>query len=121
MKRVLFAFVLIVMASYSGAIVQKVSDEIYLEAGIVDPTIPDDPYHRSPAAIPNVSLEGHTLFFTTPCDSYSLQLLDEYGSVVFFSVISTGTTSLALPSTLSGDYQIRLIEGYWYFYGWIHL
>jgi len=41
--------------------------------------------------------------------------------VAYTLVIPTGTTSLVLPSTLSGDYTIQIIRGNYLFYGTINL
>lgn len=42
-------------------------------------------------------------------------------NVVYSTVITTGTTSLVLPSTLSGEYGIQNIQGNICFYGYINL
>ena len=71
--------------------------------------------------IPSVSLDDYSLIFNTPCDGYTLRLLDEDGVVVYSVVIPTCTTSIVLPSWLSGDYKIELQMGYWKFTGYIML
>ncbi len=42
-------------------------------------------------------------------------------NVVYSTVIATGTTSLVIPSTLSGEYEIQIIQGNISFYGYIEL
>jgi len=71
--------------------------------------------------VPSISLEGYTLSFYTPCDGCTLRLLDANDNVVFSTVIPTNTTNLVLPSTLSGEYEIQIIQGNICFYGLIFL
>lgn len=121
MKRVFIVLMLVVMALQGSAKLQKVCDEIGFEVGIVDPTENHEPLPKGPIVIPSVSLEGHTLYFTTSCDGCTLRLVDENDDVMYSTVIQTGTTSLVLPSSLSGDYKIQIIQGYLCFYGFIYL
>ena len=65
--------------------------------------------HRNP--IPTISLEDHTLFFNTPCDGCELRLLDEDGEEVYTTIIPTSCLSLVLPSYLSGEYELQIIQG----------
>ena len=41
--------------------------------------------------------------------------------VVYSTVIPTNTTNLVIPSTLSGEYEIQIIQGNICFYGYIEL
>lgn len=118
MKRFVFALVLVLASSLSGVMAQ---DEIDLEEEIVDPTEEYEPYQKGPVLVPSVSLDDHTLYFITPCDGCTLRLLDENDVVVYSTVIPTGTTSLMLPSYLSGEFEIQIIQGFYYFWGYIYL
>ncbi len=99
---------------------------VYAEPESVDLEY-DDPENgglgqqKTPIIIPEISLEGYTLYFYTPCDGCTLRLLDENDNVVYSTVIPTNTTSLVLPSTLSGEYEIQIIQGNICFYGYINL
>ena len=42
-------------------------------------------------------------------------------NVVYSTVIPINTTNLVIPSTLSGEYEIQIIQGNIYFYGFIYL
>ena len=95
--------------------------EVQLEVSKIDPTIMDDDQHKGPVQIPEVSLDDHTLYFFTPCDGYTLNLMDENDVVVYTIVIPTGTTSWVLPATLSGEYELQLINGNYCFWGMITL
>ena len=76
---------------------------------------------RTLTLVPEVDLENHTLTFYTPCDGYVLRLVNENDNVVYSTVIPTGATSLVLPSNLSGEYEIQIVQGNTYFYGYIDL
>lgn len=121
MKRIILGLALILASSFSGVMAQEIGDEIDLEVGIVDPTGSYDPYEKGPVLVPSVSLDGHTLYFATSCDGCTLRLLDENDVVVYSTIILTGTTSLVLPSYLSGEYEIQIIQGNLCFYGYITL
>ena len=121
MKRIILGLALILAASFSGVKAEEVGDEIDLEVGIFDPTGSYDPYEKGPVLVPSVSLEGHTLYFATSCDGCILRLLDENDAVVYSTIIPTDTTSLVLPSYLSGEYEIQIIQGNLCFYGYIIL
>ena len=95
--------------------------DVDLEVGYVDPTIPSNDNPRSPIFIPHIGLNGYTLFFYTPCDGCKLRLSDEYGSVVYTTLISTTSTTLILPSYLSGEYKIEIIQGIYCFWGYVKL
>lgn len=89
--------------------------------GYVDPKDGNDGLNKSPILVPEVDLEGYTLTFYTPCDGCVLRLIDENDVVVYSTVIPTGATSLVLPSYLSGEYEIQIVQGNTYFYGYINL
>lgn len=95
--------------------------DINLEAGYVDPEDEGGDPHRSPILIPHVGIDNYTLLFYTPCDGYTLRLLDEYDNIAFVTVIPVGTTLLVLPSYLSGIYEIQLISDNICFWGHINL
>lgn len=86
-----------------------------------DPDNGESGQQKTPITIPDIGLENYFLYFYTPCDGCTLRLLDENDNVVYSTVIATGTTSLVLPSTLSGEYEIQIIQGNICFYGYINL
>ena len=97
------------------------TEPIPLQITGVDPTIGQDKPHKGPVQIPEVSLDDHTLYFFTPCDGYTLNLVDENDVVVYTIVIPAGTTSWVLPASLSGEYELQLISGNYCFWGMIAL
>ena len=120
MKKRLFVL-LLMLALLPLSNLYVVAQPIDLSVGYVDPTDPKDDDPRSPILVPEVDSEGYTLTFYTPCDGCVLRLVDENDVVVYSTVIPTGTTSLVLPSYLSGEYEIQIVQGNIYFYGYINL
>ena len=56
-------------------------------------------------------------------EGFTLQLLNEDETVIYSTYIPAGTTQVVLPSTLSGDFEIRLIpfNAIYYFRGYLEL
>ena len=96
-------------------------DPIPFNTGYVNPTSPGNPKPKSPVVAPTVYIDGNVLTFETPCDGCVLQLVDEDDDVVYSIVIPAGTTSLILPSTLSGTFELQIIRDNWLFYADINL
>ena len=119
MKKVIFSLVMLLLASFSQASVQSISNQLYLQVRIIDPTEPLIPIRRAPIATPTIYLDGYNLQFETPCDGCTLQLINEDGDVEYSIEIPTNTTSLALPSYLSGEYELQIIRGQLCFYGYV--
>ena len=119
-------FFLFILLAYMAPSIQVSADNsteesIDLEVTIYDPTGNWGGVHKGPVQIPEVSLDDHTLYFFTPCDGYTLNLVDENDVVVYTIVIPAGTTSWVLPASLSGEYELQLISGNYCFWGMITL
>ena len=123
MNKTIFMLIAISIMAFSASTYAAVNtvDPIPLEGGIIDPTNDNDGPHKGPVQVPEVSLDGHTLYFFTLCDGCTLNLVDENDDVVYTLVIPSGTTSLALPSDLSGEYELQIIRGNYCFWGTITL
>lgn len=78
-------------------------------------------YGKSPIEPPTVYIEEYTLTFENYHPDYILNIKDEYGNVVYTTMVFSTQTQVVLPSTLSGNYEIRLVLGSWVFTGWIGL
>jgi len=76
---------------------------------------------RGPVIIPEVSIDEYELMFDTSFIGFTLQLLDENCEEVYCTIITSST--VILPSTLSGEYEILLLPdtGSIYFFGTITL
>ena len=121
MKRSVLVLVLILSASLINAEVQNVCNEVFLQVKLADPTDVNIPIKRSPITVPSISLEEHTLLFATPCDGCTLRLSNKVGDVEYATVVPLDTTTLVLPSYLSGEYQLQIIRGRYCFWGYIDL
>lgn len=95
--------------------------QVVLQGSYFDPygTLGERP--RNPIDPPVVYLEDYTLTFEVDHPEYVLYIKDEDEVVVYSTVVTSATTEVVLPSTLSGDYEIDLIMGDWFFSGWIYL
>lgn len=68
-----------------------------------------------------IVLEDNVItMYATPCD-YTLCLYDEDGEVVYTVFVPAGTTQVILPTTLSGDFELRFETSTYYYYGYISL
>ena len=76
---------------------------------------------KSPDVIPSLYIDEYTLSYGSELEGFELQILDEDGVVVYSTIISAGTSQVVLPSTLSGDYEIRFVTDDYYYYGYITL
>ena len=121
-KRLLLLTLIMALLPLSSVCVSAQNpDDIDLEAGYVDPSSGDPGNQRSPILIPHIGINGYTLLFYTPCDGCTLRLSDEDGCVVYTTLIPTKATTLILPSYLSGEYKIEIIQGIYCFWGYVEL
>ena len=121
-KRILFMTLMMAMLPLSSVRVSAASTPIPLTSGYEDPNgVGGIGAHRSPIAIPEIEIDGYTLLFMTPCDGCGLCLLDETETVVYTTIVPKNATSLVLPSYLSGEYEIQIVQGNIYFWGYINL
>ena len=122
MKKYLFSFVMLLGVMCLNATSLQPGSDIILEVGDVNPTNPHGGRPRTPITCPNVALDGHTLYLYSVSYDLTLVLVDEEDEVVYTTFIPANTSSVVLPATLSGDYEIQLYPGGdYYFYGWIEL
>ncbi|MBR0262366.1 MAG: hypothetical protein IJQ60_00610 [Prevotella sp.] len=120
-KRLLFASMVTLLSLMTTPVSAGNPTDINLGVRYVDPEQGENGSQRLPVLIPHVGIDDYTLIFYTPCDGCILRLLDENENVAFTTVIPDGTTSLILPSYLSGDYQLQIVSGYLCFYGFVSL
>ena len=78
-------------------------------------------FGKSPETSIEVLVDGDDMYINNNVCEYELQILDEDGVVVYSTVISAGVSQVVLPSTLSGDYEIRFVTDDYYYYGFITL
>ena len=78
-------------------------------------------YPKPPVSVPLVSQEENVLTFKAIHDDYTLQLYDENGLLSYSVYVPSSQTTVALPSSLSGNYELRLYPdgSSIYFYGYV--
>lgn len=86
-----------------------------------DPTGESANHPRSPICPPEAVLSGHTLYILTEHPDYNLQLLSADGTVVYETYVPSTVNVIALPSSLSGEFEIQLQTDTYIFIGRIEL
>lgn len=119
MKKLLFVLCLLLSATISFAHVQQLCSIIDLEVRKYDPTGALEQPERTPIEIPCIQQEGQTLYFDSSCHGCLLRIVDAENSVVYSTTITSST--LVLPSSLEGVYELQIIRDNWCFYGEITL
>ncbi len=119
-KLIVLLSLLLFGVSYVSAIE---SVPLSVEFAGVDPYPSTGGLPRTPILVPNVSLDGHTLYLYNVGYDLTLVLLDEDGEVAYTVYVPAGTSAVNLPATLSGDYEIQLYPdgSSYYFFGWVEL
>lgn len=125
MKKLILSLALLLASSFSDVFAQISGEyngvEIILHTNIIDPTIPEGPVRRSPIRVPSISIDDHTLFFNSSCDGCTLRLYNEEGDLVVNLIIPDNSSTISLPSFLTGEYEIQIIRGNYCFYGYVKL
>ena len=68
--------------------------------------------------IPEVTLEGNTLHFITPCNGCTFRLVQ--GNNICYEVDIAGNT-LTIPTTFTGIYELQIVSGDTIFYTEVEL
>ena len=107
---------------WCGMTALAMAGQIQLTAGIIDRGSTGNDAPCGPIYVPSAEIEGN-VFTVSAHPDYVLQLVDSSGEdiVYYETVLPAGVNSVVLPTTLSGDYEVRLIWGNWYFFGNISL
>lgn len=126
MKKILFFLAMCLSVSIVCAQPDGGSDgdgeEIPIEVGYIDPTDPITPLPKAPIRIPSLSICGCTLFFSGSHADYTLQVISDDEQVVFETYVPYSVSTVSLPASLSGSYEIRLVpDTYYFFRGFIIL
>ena len=94
------------------------------EVGYIDPAPIGGQKPKTPMRAPEVYQEDHTLSFSYN-NGFTLELvgtsMGDEGTVVYLADIPEDVLTWQLPTTLSGNYTIRLRYGNWTFVGEIEL
>lgn len=86
-----------------------------------DPSNTNTPIPKAPPRPLVITQDGHILTLPAQGNDHMLVLRDDTGTVVYTTFVPAGTTQIVLPSTLSGDFEIRLVADTYYYIGYILL
>ena len=115
-KKILSVVAAIMLASVSTFALEQIPLSVnYDDTGSAIPGIGKGPI------MPSLWQDGYELTFLSSHDDYTLELR-QGGVVVYSTFVSSSTSTIVLPSTLQGEYKIRLYgdESY-YLFGYITL
>ena len=76
------------------------------------------PDTKSPILIPEVTMDGRTLHFITPCTGLTLQLVQD-DEVCYETVITSDY--LEIPSSFTGVYELQILRGDYVFFAEVDL
>ena len=109
------------MMSFANGEPDFIGEQLELEVGYIKDLPIGSSRPRTPEAIPVIYFDGNTLYFATPCDGCTLQIVDEAENICYELVIPIGTNELDLPENLFGEYKLRIINGNTCYYGNIYM
>ena len=98
----------------------------FLKAQPVDLTYDDNTSttpggNRTPTCSWTIDVTENVISMKSTLCDYTLCLYDEDGEVVYTVFVPAGTTQVILPTTLSGDFELRFETSTYYYYGYISL
>lgn len=109
MKKLLILSLLILLMSASAMAGE--GEFIHFTLHYEDNMPVSNDHGRPSIEVPLVYIEDYTLSFEANHPDYVLIIRDEDGSVVYSTMVYSAQTTVILPSTLSGDYEIQLDFG----------
>lgn len=116
-KKTLLAFAfMLAMAGTKALALEKIDFSI----SIFDPTTTEPGHGKAPIRKPSVWQEDYQIEFQGSHAEYVLNIVDG-DEVVYTTVVSSCETVIYLPSWLSGEYEIQLVQGRFMFVGNIEL
>ena len=117
MRKLLMMFVLML----GGAIFSEALAEEQIPMQIINKSGVGNGNTLAPARPWYITQNDYVLTLPAFEDDYILELRDEDDVVVYTDDVPAGTTQIVLPSTLSGDFEIRLVGDTYYYRGYISL
>lgn len=122
LKKLLLLFISLLWVTTLSAQNAPVIQYVQLQVGYFDPymgTTSGRP--RGPEDPLTIGLEDHTLYMSNVDFDVTLQLTDANDNVVYTTFVAANTSTVVLPSYLSGEYKIELIDDERCFWGYITL
>lgn len=68
-----------------------------------------------------ITQDNYIITFPAELVDYTLELRNNESLVVYSTFLPSGTTQVVLPTTLLGNYELRLITDTYYYIGYINL
>ena len=90
---------------------------------IIDPSLPSGGHPYAPVRPWYITQDDYAFTLAATPEDYTLVVLDEEDEVVYSDILLSGSTMFVLPTTLSGDFEIRLVPyaSTYYYRGYIEL
>ncbi|MDE5980756.1 MAG: hypothetical protein K2G61_02180 [Bacteroidaceae bacterium] len=73
----------------------------------------DHPILKGIVFAPEVTMQGNTIYFVTPCDGYEFRLVKD--NIIKYSTEIDDET-LTIPDTIHGTYELQIVIGNYIFY-----
>ena len=113
MKKILLFVCFMCMGGLS---ISAASEVIEMTVSYVDPKPAGGGPAKSPIQPPYVTQNDNVLTFDANHADYVLTLLDEDGEEVYTTFVPSTTTTVVLPSSLTGLHEIQLYPGGDYYF-----
>ena len=111
----------LIIALLSGGYISSLMAQQSIPMQIIKDAGPEGGNTLAPPRPWYMTQNDYTLTMPAFEDDFTLVLLDEDGVVVYTTYVPAGTTMIVLPSTLSGDFELRLVGDTYYYRGYISL
>lgn len=108
------------MMSFANGEQDLIGEQLDLQVGYYDKGQMTHPKPRTPEVIPVIYFNDNRLYFATPCDGYTLQIVDAAENICYELVIPMGTQQITLPDYLVGEYELRITQGNSFYFGTIN-
>ena len=114
---------LLTIALFAGGQLSSLMAQQEIPMHIIDQSSSDGGQTYAPPRPWYITQNDNVLILPVFDYAYTLVLLDEDGVVVYSADYSAGTTTAVLPSTLSGEFELRLVpySATYYYRGYIGL
>lgn len=122
-KKTILSIIILMMSvmSFANGEPDFIGEQLELEVGYIKDLPIGTSRPRTPETIPTIYFDGTILYFATSCDGCTLQIVDAAENICYELIIPAGTTDLELPNNLSGEHELRIINGNTCYYGTISL
>lgn len=79
---------------------------------------PSTPIHRTPPVAPiiYIDVDNATLYSEAPLYDCTVNLVSEFGEVLFSTVVPDEATEIQLPTMAPGVYELQIVRGDYIFY-----